>query len=155
MHSVVYQQLRLQGISSRCIHCLQLLKLRCCSCRSMAAQHQLSSLLQIKTSNNFLKGALAILAAATVAVGPLAMFNLYVVPYWINVVWLDIVTYLHHHGPHDETERMPWYRGAVRSVTFNKGLQDCDFLAVACLTQFINAVSRFQAHAGQPVQVQR
>ena len=73
------------------------------------------SQMQIKTSNKFMKGMLAVLAAATVALGPVAMFNLYVVPYWINVVWLDIVTYLHHHGPHDEQERMPWYRGEVRS----------------------------------------
>ncbi|KAJ9520564.1 hypothetical protein QJQ45_007433 [Haematococcus lacustris] len=32
------------------------------------------------------------LAAATYTLGPLAIFNLYVIPYWINVVWLDVVT---------------------------------------------------------------
>lgn len=41
-------------------------------------------------------------------------FNLYFVPYWANVVWLDIVTYLHHHGPSDPDEKIPWYRGEVR-----------------------------------------
>lgn len=29
----------------------------------------------------------------------------------INVVWLDVVTYLHHHG---YDEKVPWYRGEVR-----------------------------------------
>ena len=27
------------------------------------------------------------------------------------VVWLDVVTYLHHHGSDTEGEKMPWYRG--------------------------------------------
>ncbi len=58
---------------------------------------------------------LGILAACTYALGPVAMFNLYFVPYWVGVVWLDVVTYLHHHGSHDPTEKMPWYRGEVRS----------------------------------------
>ena len=56
---------------------------------------------------------LGILAVCTIALGPLAMFNLYFMPYWINVVWLDIVTYLHHHGPENEAEKVPWYRGEV------------------------------------------
>ena len=70
-------------------------------------------MLQVRTTNAFLKGMLGILAVCTIALGPLAMFNLYFMPYWINVVWLDIVTYLHHHGPEDETEKVPWYRGEV------------------------------------------
>lgn len=41
------------------------------------------------------------------------MLKLYVVPYWLNVVWLDVVTYLHHHGSSDPEEKMPWYRGQV------------------------------------------
>nr|ACD03846.1 omega-3 fatty acid desaturase [Lobosphaera incisa]AGZ87952.1 plastid omega-3 fatty acid desaturase [Lobosphaera incisa H4301]ART29444.1 omega-3 fatty acid desaturase [Lobosphaera incisa] len=65
----------------------------------------------IRTSNAFMLGMLAILGACTYALGPLAMFNLYFIPYVINVVWLDAVTYLHHHGPHDENEKIPWYRG--------------------------------------------
>ena len=70
-------------------------------------------MLQVRTTNAFLKGMLGILVVCTIALGPLAMFNLYFMPYWINVVWLDIVTYLHHHGPEDETEKVPWYRGEV------------------------------------------
>lgn len=68
---------------------------------------------QIRTSNAFLKGMLGLLAVGTLALGPLAMFNLYFMPYWINVVWLDMVTYLHHHGPEDPEEKVPWYRGEV------------------------------------------
>jgi hypothetical protein len=26
-------------------------------------------------------------------------------------MWLDMVTYLHHHGPEDAAMKMPWYRG--------------------------------------------
>lgn len=40
--------------------------------------------------------------------GPIQMLKLYGVPYWIFVMWLDFMTYLHHHG-HDE--KLPWYRG--------------------------------------------
>jgi omega-3 fatty acid desaturase (delta-15 desaturase) len=65
----------------------------------------------VQTSNAFLIGMLGLLAACTFKLGVVSMFNLYFMPYWINVVWLDIVTYLHHHGSHDETEKMPWYRG--------------------------------------------
>jgi fatty acid desaturase len=67
---------------------------------------------QVLTSNGFLLGMLAILGLCTAKFGMLAMFNLYFMPYWINVVWLDLVTYLHHHGPHDKDEQMPWYRCA-------------------------------------------
>jgi fatty acid desaturase len=31
--------------------------------------------------------------------------------YWVFVMWLDMVTYLHHHGPEDAAMKMPWYRG--------------------------------------------
>lgn len=31
--------------------------------------------------------------------------------YWVFVMWLDTVTYLHHHGPEDAATKMPWYRG--------------------------------------------
>ncbi len=69
---------------------------------------------QVRTSNAFNLGMVALLAACTVALGPLAMFKLYFVPYWVNVVWLDLVTYLHHHGAQDAGEKIPWYRGSVR-----------------------------------------
>ncbi|KAK9811503.1 hypothetical protein WJX72_004946 [[Myrmecia] bisecta] len=65
----------------------------------------------VRTSNAFMLGMVGILAACTYALGPLAILNLYVMPYWINVIWLDVVTYLHHHGPSDENEKIPWYRG--------------------------------------------
>ncbi|KAE8726780.1 Omega-3 fatty acid desaturase [Hibiscus syriacus] len=42
------------------------------------------------------------------AMGPIQLLKLYGIPYWIFVMWLDLVTYLHHHG-HDE--KLPWYRG--------------------------------------------
>jgi hypothetical protein len=31
-------------------------------------------------------------------------------PWLVFIMWLDAVTYLHHHGPHDPEEKMPWYR---------------------------------------------
>ncbi|KAK9835841.1 hypothetical protein WJX74_009196 [Apatococcus lobatus] len=65
----------------------------------------------VRTSNKFMQGMLIILGLCTLTLGPVAMFNLYFMPYWINVVWLDIVTYLHHHGAEDPNEKVPWYRG--------------------------------------------
>lgn len=65
----------------------------------------------IKTSNAFQLAWFGILAACTAALGPMTMFKLYFVPYWMFVVWLDVVTYLHHHGPSDREEEVPWYRG--------------------------------------------
>lgn len=64
----------------------------------------------VLTSNAFMLGMLGILAACTAKLGVAAMFNLYFMPYWINVVWLDVVTYLHHHGSDNPGEKMPWYR---------------------------------------------
>lgn len=49
--------------------------------------------------------------AAAVKLGVLAVLNLYVIPYWIFVAWLDVVTYLHHHGPDEKNPPVPWYRG--------------------------------------------
>ena len=31
-------------------------------------------------------------------------------------MWLDVVTYLHHHGSDKEDEKMPWYRGEVGNL---------------------------------------
>lgn len=62
------------------------------------------------TSNLFLVSMLAILGACTWSLGAMNMLKLYFVPYVINVVWLDVVTYLHHHGA-SNGEKMPWYRG--------------------------------------------
>ncbi|PUZ43370.1 hypothetical protein GQ55_8G003600 [Panicum hallii var. hallii] len=51
---------------------------------------------------------LASLLAMACAFGPAQVIKLYGVPYLVFVMWLDLVTYLHHHGSH---ERLPWYRG--------------------------------------------
>ncbi|KAJ6810840.1 omega-3 fatty acid desaturase, chloroplastic-like [Iris pallida] len=50
----------------------------------------------------------AVLAGLTWFMGPLQMLKLYFLPYWVFVMWLDFVTYLHHHG---HEEKLPWYRG--------------------------------------------
>ncbi|MQL80568.1 hypothetical protein Taro_012996 [Colocasia esculenta] len=53
--------------------------------------------------------AMALLLAGTMWVlGPVTMINLYWIPYFIFVTWLDLVTYLHHHG---HEQKLPWYRG--------------------------------------------
>eukprot|EP00898_Chlorokybus_atmophyticus_P005317 jgi/Chlat1/5787/Chrsp387S09019 len=62
-------------------------------------------------SRNWVIGMGVILAALAFLEGPAMLFKTYIVPYWINVIWLDAVTYLHHHGPEDNTPRVPWYRG--------------------------------------------
>lgn len=36
------------------------------------------------------------MAAGCFKFGFLFMAKMYIVPYWINVMWLDVVTYLHH-----------------------------------------------------------
>lgn len=41
------------------------------------------------------------------------------------VVWLDVVTYLHHHGPSDPEEEVPWYRNEEWSY-FRGGLSTID-----------------------------
>ncbi|KAK1650986.1 hypothetical protein QYE76_068791 [Lolium multiflorum] len=51
---------------------------------------------------------IGLLAGLTFAMGPLKMLKLYAIPYAIFVMWLDFVTYLHHHGHQD---KLPWYRG--------------------------------------------
>ncbi|XP_035834887.1 sn-2 acyl-lipid omega-3 desaturase (ferredoxin), chloroplastic isoform X2 [Helianthus annuus] len=51
---------------------------------------------------------LALLFGLNFVVGPVQMLKLYGIPYLINVMWLDFVTYLHHHGHED---KLPWYRG--------------------------------------------
>ncbi|CAL9118943.1 unnamed protein product [Musa acuminata var. zebrina] len=40
--------------------------------------------------------------------GPIPVLKLYGLPSLVFVMWLDLVTYLHHHGYH---EKLPWYRG--------------------------------------------
>ncbi|EXC43318.1 Omega-3 fatty acid desaturase [Morus notabilis] len=50
----------------------------------------------------------ALLVYLSLVVGPVLILMLYGVPYWVFVMWLDIVTYLHHHG---HEIKLPWYRG--------------------------------------------
>eukprot|EP00201_Polytomella_parva_P009686 CAMPEP_0175059828 /NCGR_PEP_ID=MMETSP0052_2-20121109/12650_1 /TAXON_ID=51329 ORGANISM="Polytomella parva, Strain SAG 63-3" /NCGR_SAMPLE_ID=MMETSP0052_2 /ASSEMBLY_ACC=CAM_ASM_000194 /LENGTH=393 /DNA_ID=CAMNT_0016325423 /DNA_START=139 /DNA_END=1320 /DNA_ORIENTATION=- len=63
------------------------------------------------TTNACLIAMLAVLTGLTMKFGFGMMVNLYWIPYVINVIWLDVVTYLHHHGPQDGRIKMPWYRG--------------------------------------------
>jgi hypothetical protein len=37
-------------------------------------------------------------------------------------MWLDIVTYLHHHGSSNPTEKMPWYRCAHTAAAQQTGM---------------------------------
>ncbi|KAI5066107.1 hypothetical protein GOP47_0018731 [Adiantum capillus-veneris] len=62
----------------------------------------------VLTSTACWSSMVALLVGLTFAIGPMWMLKLYVVPYWAFVVWLDVVTYLHHHG---YDEKVPWYRG--------------------------------------------
>ncbi|CAH9057739.1 unnamed protein product [Cuscuta epithymum] len=50
----------------------------------------------------------AVLAGLSFVMGPVQLLKLYGVPYVLFVMWLDLVTYLHHHGHED---KLPWYRG--------------------------------------------
>jgi omega-3 fatty acid desaturase (delta-15 desaturase) len=50
----------------------------------------------------------AILVGLGFVMGPIQLLKLYGIPYWVFVMWLDLVTYLHHHG---HEEKLPWYRG--------------------------------------------
>lgn len=50
----------------------------------------------------------ALLGCLSFVMGPIQILKLYVVPYFTFVMWLDLVTYLHHHGHED---KLPWYRG--------------------------------------------
>jgi acyl-lipid omega-3 desaturase len=45
------------------------------------------------------------LACVGIFVGPIFLLNYYIMPYLVFIVWLDLVTYLHHTEPD-----IPWYR---------------------------------------------
>ena len=62
----------------------------------------------IRTSLRACGAWLVLLGVLTLAIGPGALLRHYVGPYLVFVVWLDLVTYLHHAGP-DVT----WFRGAA------------------------------------------
>ncbi|GFZ01589.1 fatty acid desaturase 8 [Actinidia rufa] len=50
----------------------------------------------------------SILYLLAMLIGSVQMLKIYGVPYFVFVVWLDFVTYLHHHG---YEQKLPWYRG--------------------------------------------
>ncbi|KAA8534064.1 hypothetical protein F0562_031743 [Nyssa sinensis] len=60
------------------------------------------------TSTACWTGMAALLVGLSFVMGPIQMLKLYGIPYWVFVAWLDLVTYLHHHG---HEEKLPWYRG--------------------------------------------
>ncbi|XP_021769198.1 omega-3 fatty acid desaturase, chloroplastic-like [Chenopodium quinoa] len=62
----------------------------------------------VLTSTACWSAMVALLVGLSFAVGPMQVLKLYGVPYAIFVMWLDLVTYLHHHGHED---KLPWYRG--------------------------------------------
>lgn len=62
----------------------------------------------IITSTTCWTAMVALLVGLSFVMGPIQMLKLYGVPYWGFVIWLDLVTYLHHHGHED---KLPWYRG--------------------------------------------
>lgn len=66
----------------------------------------------VVTSDICLATMYTLLLGAMVLCGAGLVAKLYWAPWVVFIVWLDAVTYLHHHGPHDEGEKMPWYRGA-------------------------------------------
>ncbi|KAK4363722.1 hypothetical protein RND71_018963 [Anisodus tanguticus] len=46
-------------------------------------------------------------------IGSLQLLKVYGIPYMICVMWLDFVTYLHHHG---HEQKLPWYRGKTKAA---------------------------------------
>ncbi|KAG6388513.1 hypothetical protein SASPL_149941 [Salvia splendens] len=55
----------------------------------------------------------ALLVGLSFVMGPVQLLKLYGIPYLGFVAWLDIVTYLHHHGHED---KLPWYRGKTEAA---------------------------------------
>lgn len=66
----------------------------------------------ILTSNACMLAMVGVLAAVGATLGPLMLLKMYFLPYLVGIAWLDMVTYLHHHGPDEQHADMPWYRGA-------------------------------------------
>ncbi|KAK6932997.1 Fatty acid desaturase, N-terminal, partial [Dillenia turbinata] len=64
----------------------------------------------------------AILVGLNFVLGPIQMLKLYGIAYWIFFMWLDLVTYLHHHGHED---KLPWngviLRGGLTTVDQDYG----------------------------------
>ncbi|CAM9242704.1 unnamed protein product [Ascophyllum nodosum] len=64
----------------------------------------------VLTSSACYAAMMALLAAATFKFGFLFVAKMYLVPYLINIMWLDLVTYLHH-----TDKEVPWFRGSAWS----------------------------------------
>jgi omega-3 fatty acid desaturase (delta-15 desaturase) len=60
----------------------------------------------ILTSTAAILTMVACLGWFTFQFGAIAFFKFYFVPYLVFVIWLDLVTYLHH-----TEDNIPWYRG--------------------------------------------
>ncbi|KAF6256872.1 chloroplast glycerolipid omega-3-fatty acid desaturase [Scenedesmus sp. NREL 46B-D3] len=70
-------------------------------------KHQRS---MVMTSDICLTIMYSLLAYGMYVIGGGAVAKLYWAPWLVYVVWLDTVTYLHHHGVQEEADKMPWYR---------------------------------------------
>ncbi|KAJ1688694.1 hypothetical protein LUZ63_012849 [Rhynchospora breviuscula] len=62
---------------------------------------------QVLTSTFCWSMMIALLLGLSWTVGVIPVLKLYGVPYLVFVMWIDLVTYLHHHGQ----PNLPWYRG--------------------------------------------
>ncbi|KAF8401611.1 hypothetical protein HHK36_012557 [Tetracentron sinense] len=69
------------------------------------------------TSTACLTTMAALLVGLSFIMGLIQMLKLYRIPYWVFVMWLDLVTYLHHHG---HEQKLPWYRGKVSGLELPK-----------------------------------
>ncbi|XP_056172464.1 omega-3 fatty acid desaturase, chloroplastic-like isoform X2 [Syzygium oleosum] len=67
----------------------------------------------VMTSTACWTAMVGLLVGLSFVMGPLQLLKLYGIPYWIFVMWLDFVTYLHHHGHED---KLPWYRGKTEAA---------------------------------------
>lgn len=74
------------------------------------------------------------LAAACAKFGFLFVAKLYFVPYWINVMWLDVVTYLHHTDKEVSQDRSTGYIQMVGST--------CRFCSKASVIEMCDLISR-------------
>ncbi|KAJ6750328.1 hypothetical protein OIU85_000914 [Salix viminalis] len=67
-----------------------------------------SEKIDVITSTACWAAMVALLVGLSFVMGPIQLLKLYGIPYVGFVMWLDLVTYLHHHGHED---KLPWYRG--------------------------------------------
>eukprot|EP00879_Flechtneria_rotunda_P020123 GHRR01021163.1.p1 GENE.GHRR01021163.1~~GHRR01021163.1.p1 ORF type:complete len:384 (+),score=68.40 GHRR01021163.1:70-1221(+) len=73
------------------------------------SKHQRS---MVVTSDVCLAVVYSALLCCMYAFGGGVVARLYWAPWLVYIVWLDTVTYLHHHGVQEHADKMPWYRGA-------------------------------------------